>query len=85
MDNTTAQKLSHLKAIIIQEEGDKQQGRPFNKPKSDYEIQYLIVDAGQQIQSRDDKSLHFPTPEESGHILIPSPTFSFFSSATILE
>jgi predicted ATP-binding protein involved in virulence len=84
MDAATAQKLldpndwvrhgqgtAQLTAKLRQEEGDKQQpGRPVKDPKSDYTVQYLIVDAGQEIGL--EKGSLFETPR-------------FFPTATILE
>jgi predicted ATP-binding protein involved in virulence len=63
MDATTAQQLlepndwvrygrgeAQLIARLMQEDGDKQRGRRPKEPKSDYTVQYVIVDAGQEIQ-----------------------------------
>jgi predicted ATPase len=87
MDAATAQKLldptdwvrhgqgtAQLTAELRQEEGDKQQpGRPVKDPKSDYTVQYLIVDAGQEIELG---------PQQS---LFGLPSLRFFPTATILE
>jgi len=85
MDAATAQKLldptdwvrhgqgtAQLTAKLRQEEGDKQQpGRPAKDPKSDYTVQYLIVDANQEIKLGQDDL--FET------------SLRFFPTATILE
>ncbi len=87
MDAATAQKLldptdwvrhgqgtAQLTAELRQEEGDKQQpGRPVKDPKSDYTVQYLIVDANQEIELG---------PQQS---LFGLPSLRFFPTATILE
>ena len=86
MDAATAQKLldpndwvrhgqgtAQLTAKLIQEEDDKPQpGRPAKDPKSDYTVQYLIVDADQEIELGPQINL-FDLPPR------------FFPTATILE
>lgn len=95
MDAATAQKLldpndwvrhgqgtAQLTARLMQEEGDKQQpGRPVKDPKFDYAVQYVIVDAGQEIPLEKDTTRLplFSTAEKDASRL------RFFPTATILE
>ena len=95
MDAATAQKLldpndwvrhgqgtAQLTAKLMQEEDDKQQpGRPVKERKSDYAVQYVIVDAGQEIPLEKDTARLplFSTAEKDASRL------RFFPTATILE
>jgi len=67
------QKTAQLTAKLIQEKDDKPQpGRPVKDPKSDYTVQYLIVDANQEIELEKETLFEVAPPR-------------FFPTATILE
>ena len=95
MDAATAQKLvdpsdwvrygqgtARLTAELRQEEGDKPKpGRPAQDSKSDYTVQYLIVDANQEISLAQDRLSLFPRFFPTATILEPTPDYgNLFSS-----